>query len=183
VPLPEALIATLLVAAIVVGLLALTASVLAIAGQQRLRRAYARFAPGTEQDVIRLLERYADETRALRADVAQVRADGDELRTRLRSTLSRVGTVRYDAFGDMGGRMSFSTALLDERGDGVVLTAISGRSETRTYAKALVGGRCRDELSAEEQQAVERAMELRGRSGDEPQPGVRTRLLRRLAAS
>ena len=55
--------------------------------------------------------------------------------------LRHVAVVRYDAFGDMGGRLSFSAALLDDQGDGLVLSSINGRSETRTYAKALVGGR------------------------------------------
>ena len=64
------------------------------------------------------------------------------------------GVVRYDAFGDMGGRLSFSAALLDDSGDGLVLTSINGRSETRTYAKALAGLQSEHTLSPEEQQAI-----------------------------
>jgi hypothetical protein len=65
-----------------------------------------------------------------------------------------VAVVRYDAFGDMGGRLSFSAALLDDQGDGLVLSSINGRSETRTYAKALVGGQSEHTLSPEEQDAI-----------------------------
>ena len=50
-----------------------------------------------------------------------------------RPALNRVGVVRYDAFDEVGGRMSFSAALLDDAGRGVVLTAIHGRAETRSY--------------------------------------------------
>jgi hypothetical protein len=71
--------------------------------------------------------------------------------------LRHVGVVRYDAFGDMGGRLSFSAALYDDGGNGVVLSSINGRSETRTYAKALAGLRSEHNLSPEEQQAIELA--------------------------
>ena len=57
-------------------------------------------------------------------------------------------------FGDMGGRLSFSAALLDDAGDGIVLTSINGRSETRTYAKGVKGGDSDHSLSPEEQQAI-----------------------------
>ena len=49
--------------------------------------------------------------------------------------LRHLAVVRYDAFGDMGGRLSWSMALLDEGGNGIVLTSIHGRSDARTYAK------------------------------------------------
>ena len=81
------------------------------------------------------------------ADLAALRAD-------LRQALRHVAVVRYDAFGDMGGRLSFSAALLDDQGDGLVLSSINGRSETRTYAKSLVGGESEHTLSPEEQDAI-----------------------------
>ena len=62
------------------------------------------------------------------------------MRVDLADALRHVAVVRYDAFGDMGGRMSFSAALLDDAGDGLVLTSINGRTETRTYAKGVKGG-------------------------------------------
>jgi hypothetical protein len=67
--------------------------------------------------------------------------------------------VRYDAFGDMGGRMSFSAALLDDSGDGVVFTSINARSEARTYIRGIKAGVSPSTpLSPEEDQAVQRAM-------------------------
>ena len=68
--------------------------------------------------------------------------------------LRHVGVVRYDAFGDMGGRMSFSAAIYDDNGDGIVLSSINGRSETRTYAKPLEGLESDHSLSPEEEQAI-----------------------------
>jgi hypothetical protein len=71
--------------------------------------------------------------------------------------LRDVAVVRYDALNEMSGQFSFSLALLDAMGDGVVLSSINGRAETRTYAKPIVGGEGELELSPEEAQAVHTA--------------------------
>ena len=62
--------------------------------------------------------------------------------------------VRYDAFDDMGGHLSWSLALLDDGGDGVVLTSIHGRSDARTYAKNVSGWTSEQQLSPEEEEAL-----------------------------
>ena len=71
-------------------------------------------------------------------------------------SLGRIGVVRYDAFDDVGGRLSFSLAVLNEAGSGIVLTAIHGRSETRSYVKQVPVGKepGARQLSPEEAQAV-----------------------------
>lgn len=90
------------------------------------------------------------------------REELDEMRRRTESALQHVGLVRYDAFEDMGGRLSFSAALLDASGRGVVLTTINGRTESRVYAKPVEGGASRYNLSEEEQEAIRRALARRG---------------------
>jgi hypothetical protein len=75
--------------------------------------------------------------------------------------LSQVALVRYDAFGEMSGRMSFSLALLDEHGDGVTISAVAGPTDTRVYAKAVADGKGEHDLSPEEQQAVAAALAKR----------------------
>src|SRR5207244_9349095 len=74
------------------------------------------------------------------------------------SSVHRVALFRYDAFEDVGGRLSFSCALLDEHGTGVVLTSINGRQETRVYAKPVTAGTSTYNLSAEEEEAIRQAM-------------------------
>jgi hypothetical protein len=93
---------------------------------------------------------------AVAAAVAAVRPSDDEV-----GALRNIALVRYDAFSDMSGRMSFSLALLDRGSDGVVISAIAGRTDTRVYAKGVAGGRGEHELSPEEQQAVASAMNER----------------------
>ena len=85
----------------------------------------------------------------------------DEMTTELAGLQAAVGTalrhlavVRYDAFGDMGGHMSWSMALVDDAGDGVVLTSIHGRSDSRTYAKNVTHWSASQQLSPEEEEAI-----------------------------
>jgi uncharacterized protein DUF4446 len=70
------------------------------------------------------------------------------------TSLRHLAVVRYDAFGDMGGHLSWSMALLDDSGDGVVLTSIHGRSDSRTYAKNVTGWTAGQQLSPEEEEAI-----------------------------
>jgi hypothetical protein len=68
-----------------------------------------------------------------------------------------VAIVHYDALKEMSGHRSFSLALLNSVGDGVVISSINGRTETRTYAKVIVAGHPVDGLSPEENQALRAA--------------------------
>ena len=86
----------------------------------------------------------------LRHEVAALRAEAA-------SALKNLAVVRYDAFDDTGGQLSWSLAILDDHGDGTVLTSIHGRTEARTYAKSIAGWRCEQPLSPEEADAVAHA--------------------------
>ena len=91
---------------------------------------------------------------ALPEDVHGLRAEVAALRLEARDALRHLGVVRYDAFGDMGGHLSWSLALLDDGGHGVVLTSIHGRSEARTYAKNISSWASEQQLSPEEEEAI-----------------------------
>ena len=91
---------------------------------------------------------------ALPEDVHGLRQEVAALRVEARDALRHLAVVRYDAFGDMGGHLSWSLALLDDGGHGVVLTSIHGRSEARTYAKNVSAWTCEQQLSPEEEEAI-----------------------------
>ena len=121
----------------------------------RLRRAYDSLVAGdSDATFVDSVRRQSGALDGLRGDVRLLRDDLAAARADLSDALRHVAVVRYDAFGDMGGRMSFSAALLDDAGDGLVLTSINGRSETRTYAKGVKGGGSEYTLSPEEEQAI-----------------------------
>lgn len=94
---------------------------------------------------------------ALPQDVYGLRQEVAALRAEARDALRHLALVRYDAFGDMGGHLSWSLALLDDSGHGVVLTSIHGRSDSRAYAKSISAWSCEQQLSPEEKEAIEGA--------------------------
>jgi hypothetical protein len=96
--------------------------------------------------------------KALVKDDKALQAQIDEIKEAMTYVVSRVATVRYDAFNNMGGQMSFSTAMLNDLGDGIVVTAINGRSETRTYIRNIKNKKCDVEISREEAEAINKAM-------------------------
>ncbi len=108
----------------------------------------------------------------LPTDVAGLRAEVAALVDQSRLALRQPELLRYDAFGDMGGRLSWSLALVDDAGTGVVLTSIHGRSDARSYAKGLVGWESDQPLSPEEDAVVASA---RARSAGEAPGPVPTR--------
>lgn len=73
------------------------------------------------------------------------------------SAISRIGLVRFDAFADTGGAQSFSLALLDDDGDGIVLTSLHSRPTTRVYVKSIRRGVADAPLSGEEERALREA--------------------------
>jgi hypothetical protein len=98
--------------------------------------------------------RLSGEVRQLRQARPVGAGDLAALRSDIAQALRHVAVVRYDAFGDMGGRLSFSAAVVDDRGDGLVFSTIHARGESRTYAKGVVGGSSDATLTPEEQQAL-----------------------------
>lgn len=73
---------------------------------------------------------------------------------RLSSSVRHVRTLRYNPFPDQGGNQSFSTALLDEKGDGVIITGLHARDTMRVYAKPIRNRVSDFELTVEEQDAL-----------------------------
>jgi hypothetical protein len=74
------------------------------------------------------------------------------------SSLQGVGFVRFNAYSDLG-NMSFAVALLNKKGDGLVICCLSSRDDCRLYAREVVGGVSATPLSDEEKEAIRRALE------------------------
>jgi uncharacterized protein YlxW (UPF0749 family) len=157
----------LLIAAGALALAALLLVIAAILAQRRLRRTLRVTKGAAGNEVLLALRNHDDDLDALDAVVVDLQARVAEVERNLDLCTSRVAMVHYDAFPDMGGKLSFSLAMLDEQGDGIVLSVINGRTETRAWGKRVVGGRSRQRLSDEESHVLERAMVLeRRRPGD-----------------
>ena len=140
---------------IAVGVVGVVLGALAFLRMSRLQRSYDLLQAGEGREtIVDVMGRTIDEFHDLRDEVVRLDAALGATRRDLAMALRHVSVVRYDAFGDMGGRFSFSAALLDDAGDGLVITSIHARSETRTYLKGLSGGDSDITLSPEELQAV-----------------------------
>lgn len=149
----------LLVVAVAVAVLAVVVATIALLSLRRMRRDLVLLnADGDAPSFVTAVGRQTEQVQGLRREVDDLSALLARTRTELADALRHVSVVRYDAFGDMGGRLSFSAALLDDGGDGLVLTAIHGRTETRSYIKGVKAGQSDASLSPEEQQAITFAM-------------------------
>jgi hypothetical protein len=105
-----------------------------------------------------VLQGQAQQIQRLERAVRALHATDKKQQTGIEGSVRNVGLLRYDAFEDVGGRLSFSCALLDDGGNGVVLTSINGRQETRVYAKPVQQGVSSYNLSLEEEEAIRRAL-------------------------
>ena len=136
-------------------LIALLLTLLLALRIRKLRREYAILrGQGEERDIISALGHAARKVDAIDRRVDDVDRALRSHAALGRQALQRFALVRYDAFEDMGGRLSFSAALLDAHGDGLVVTSINGRSETRTYAKPIRNLSSEHNLSDEEREAI-----------------------------
>ncbi len=146
--------------------LALVAVILAIWGltsAARVRRRYLSvFGDERPENVEQLVAALHE-----RLDASLDRFDGfdgrlDGLETRMNQDINRVGLVRFNPFMDTGSDLSFSAALLNDNGDGLILTSLWGRDEVRLYAKPVEKQESRYVLSQEEKQALDMAKNARG---------------------
>lgn len=125
-------------------ILTLAALLLALLGLIRLGR--GRGMRG-EEGVRRELKGIGQRLGAVEKDLVRIAAF-------LPRTVQGVGVVRFDAYPDVGGNISFSVALLDGQANGVILSSISDRETSRVYGKAVENGTSSFQLSTEELQAL-----------------------------
>lgn len=134
---------------------------------RKLRREYAILrGDGAEKDVVAATGRAMRQIEAIDRRVDGVVKAQERQAEDARLAIQKFGIVRYDAFEEMGGRLSFSAALLDDHGNGVVFTSINGRTETRTYAKPVKALASEYNLSEEEQAAIATAAAAHDRAGE-----------------
>jgi hypothetical protein len=94
-------------------------------------------------------------TGTVKSELRRLSKELDATKLELTETLQHLAVVRYDAYGEMSGRLSWSMALVDDNGNGVVLTSINSRNDARSYAKEVKGFASESKLSPEEAEAIE----------------------------
>jgi hypothetical protein len=126
----------------------------------QLRRTYSALLTGTDgRDLGELLSMYVEQMSLAASKADQLSKNSDRMDRRIKNSIQRLGLVRFNAFEGIGGEQSFAAALLDEKGDGVVISSLQGRGENRLYAKPIKNWDSSYTLSVEEKEALTQARE------------------------
>jgi hypothetical protein len=122
----------------------------------RLKKLFRGKKAGDLEDV---LESIGEDLKNLHISREQVENYLKEVEERLEKSLKQVGIVRFNPFGEAGSNQSFSIALLDERGDGAVISTLYTRDNIKTYAKPIKEYKSEHNLTPEEEEAIKRTHE------------------------
>lgn len=145
-------------AGLILGVLALIVGLVAWGRANRAARVYRKLMMGREAgDIGQILLGQEESLRSLKAFGDGLERRIEEQHRVLQLCVQHVGVVRFNAFQGTGSDLSFSLALLDANRDGVVLTSLYGRDESRTYVKPIRQGTSTYHLSEEEKQALQEA--------------------------
>ncbi len=147
----------------VLGLLVLLLLVLSVVQSVRLRRAtgiYRALVSGEQGGSLQeLLDGHIGRVEEVSGSLKELIRLVEYLEQRTRGSLQHIGLVRFNPFADTGSDQSFAIALLDDRRDGVVISSLHGRANTRVFAKPVENGTSRHQLSDEEREAIRIAVD------------------------
>jgi hypothetical protein len=125
----------------------------------QVRKRYRTLMKGQKHaNLEELLFQYAHNVQRLEANVGQAVSEQEQMKQDIYLSPGPVAIVRYNAFPDAGSDLSYSIAILNRAGDGVVVSSIFGREESRTYGKPVIAGASTYALSDEEKEAIAKAM-------------------------
>ena len=125
----------------------------------RLKSSYMTFMRGKDGKTLEesMKERFAEVDTILKV-TKQNRSDIREINRRLEGNYQKLGIIKYDAFNEMGGKLSFALAMLDGKNNGWVINAMHSREGCYTYVKEIVKGESYVELAEEEAEALDKAI-------------------------
>ncbi|MDD7769947.1 DUF4446 family protein [Suipraeoptans intestinalis] len=142
---------------LIIGLFALYVNVMM--KYNRLKSSYSTFMKGKDGKALEesMKEKFEELELVLKV-VKQNRQDIREINKRENSSYQKLGVVKYDAFNEMGGKLSFAISMLDGNHNGWVMNAMHSREGCYTYIKEVVKGESYVELSEEEAEALDKAI-------------------------
>ncbi len=130
-----------------------------MAKTRRLRKKYDSFMTGGDGKSLEdTLVKRIQQIEGLIVSENENRENIQKIFDTLKFTFQKVGMVKYDAFDEMGGKLSFSLALLDQKNDGFIINAMHSREGCYTYIKEIVDGNSIIVLAEEEKNALDIAM-------------------------
>jgi len=135
--------------------------VIVLVKQSKLTKKYNAFVKGSDAKSMEgaILKKFKEIDRLLAAD-AKKGVEIQELNDNLQIAVQKVGIVKYDAFKEMGGKLSFALAMLDKNNTGFVINAMHSREGCYTYIKEVIKGEAFIALGDEEKKAVDMAKNM-----------------------
>ena len=148
----------IIIALVAITLVLLILYIVNIVQITKLKKRYRIFMSGKNARNLEntLIERL-DQVDGLLVANAENEKNIKQLFSNMKFTFQKVGLVKYDAFNEMGGKLSFSLALLNETNNGFVMNAVHSREGCYTYVKEIIDGNAIIMLSEEEKEALEMA--------------------------
>jgi hypothetical protein len=122
------------------------------------KRQSSRLAEGSIGEVTEWLNEHSEAIASMKSRLADLAAEHAQQASSLAKCIRKIGIVRFNAFEDIGGEQSFALVLLDGCGNGVAISSLYGRQDSRLYAKGIVNGEGERPLSEEERRALEQAL-------------------------
>ncbi len=129
---------------------------------RKLKEEYERFMEGKDGKSLE------DQFNALFTDISDLktsarrnRRDIDSLLKNIQGCYQKMGLVKYDAFHEMGGKLSFALCMLDKNDNGFIMNSVHSNNGCYTYTKEIVEGKSAIDLGFEEKEALEQAMSLK----------------------
>ena len=124
-----------------------------------MKKKYRRMMAGVDGgNLERLINGHVDEVNSVVTEQKQIREEIERIDNMLKKAITRIAVVRFDAFNNMGSDLSYCVAMLDSNNNGIVISGIFGREDSRTYVKPIVDGVSTYKLTQEEEQALKDAM-------------------------
>ncbi|MBX6395082.1 MAG: DUF4446 family protein [Alicyclobacillaceae bacterium] len=124
----------------------------------RVQRRYRQWVGRSGTDLDLMLPNIMEQLQQLSNQIHSLEERMNQLETRISGTVRTARVVRYKAFDDLGSDLSFSAAWLDGEGNGVIISSIYGRDESRMYAKPVERGQSSYPLSEEEKKVLQEAL-------------------------
>lgn len=137
-------------------IIAIFTSIFCINKYKKLNLRYERFMSklSTGEKIEEILSEYLEDVRKLKLKDEEFDKELERLETNLKKCIQKVGLVRYNAYNDTGSDLSFTFALMDSEDNGMVVNGLYSRDSSSIFAKPLVKGETKYNLSAEEIQAI-----------------------------
>ncbi|MBQ3854249.1 MAG: DUF4446 family protein [Anaerovibrio sp.] len=124
-----------------------------------MKKRYKKMMTGVDgANLERLIIGCVDDAKAVSEENQEIKRNIEDIRALLQQAITKVAVVRFRAFEDMGSDLSYAVAMLDSDNNGVIMSSIFGREDSRSYVKPITAGKSSYPMTDEEEDALKQAM-------------------------